>query len=961
MRNHGRPYPLALTDPQGGPDGAALHELQALARTASPAAQQALADLLLAAGQLPQEQAQRLAAEKHLADLQSMVDRMVKTVGVRIRHWDQPQRALLQLAVTVDDFEVQYKGMLLRERTLNQHAIVSATDVQGTITYVNDLFCQINGMAPHELLGQNHRIIASGLHPAWFYTQMWVTISQGQTWHGEICNRSPATGRLYWVAATIVPFLDARGLPQEYISVRTDITERKNLEQTLAREQHFLANITANLGKGVMVLDRDEHCTYLNPEAEHLLGWTLQELQGQVLHEKIYFCAGQDVAADRHGCPVCMCYGMGEVTRFDVQDDLVLLHKERGAFSAAMTVSPLFENGILTGCVAVFNDITAHKRYEAELRLAKEQAEQASQARSSFLANMSHEIRTPLNAIIGFTEALLDTPLDASQRRQLTTVRQSGHALLRLLNDILDTAKLDKGAVVLEVADFSLRKLCQQLLDMQAPNAANKALALELDYPPAEPEFFRGDALRLHQVLLNLLSNAIKFTEAGSVALQVRHTGAQGLCLRVQDSGIGMTPAQLARIFAPFAQADASTTRRFGGTGLGTTIARQLVELMHGRLEVTSTPGQGSCFTVWLPLAQGQPVQPLPQASGPQLPPLRILGVDDIPENLELLQLVLRRGGHEVTLAGGGQQALALLAEQDFDLVLMDVHMPDVDGFTAVRRLRAVEAARGKARTPVIALSASVLEEDRQQARQAGMDGFAHKPLHVPRLNAEIARVLQLWPQLQAAPPADLRPGSDAVWDEAAALALWGDASRWHSALQRCLETYRTAPAQLAQCNAQGDASEVAALAHRWRGVAGNLQLVALAEALQVVEGQAQHGHAVADAALDAVAQAWQAVQQRCLALGMAEPQASAGIWVSAVPGTAPPSPLDGQAVRALAQALASLERGEWPDQGLVALAPWLPAAVLQPVAQALEHFDFERAGQLLRQYAVSSSQAAAL
>lgn len=952
MRIHGASNPRVPTAPLGGLDVAALHELQALAETASPAARQVLAGLLSAAEQLPQAQAQCLAVEKNLADLQTMVDRMVRTVGVRVKSWDQPHRALLQLAVIADDFEVQYKGMLLRERTLNQHAIVSATDVQGTITYVNDLFCQINGMAPHELLGQNHRIIASGLHPQAFYTQMWVTISQGRTWHGEICNRSPATGRLYWVAATIVPFLDVNGLPQEYISVRTDITERKNLEQTLAREQHFLANITANLGKGVMVLDRNEHCTYLNPEAEHLLGWTQQELQGQALHEKIYFCAEQDVASDHDGCPVCVCYGLGEVVSFDVQDDLVLVHKERGAFSAAMTVSPLFENGILTGCVAVFHDITEHKRYEAELRQAKEQAEQASQARSSFLANMSHEIRTPLNAIIGFTEALLDTPLDASQQRQLTTVRQSGHALLHLLNDILDTAKLDKGAVVLEVADFSLRKLCRQLLDMQAPNAAKKALALGLDYPPGEPEFFRGDALRLHQVLLNLLSNAVKFTETGTVTLQVRHTGAQGLCLRIQDTGIGMTPAQVARIFAPFAQADASTTRRFGGTGLGTTIAHELVELMHGRLEVTSTPGEGSCFTVWLPLAQGQPVQSLPQATGPQLPPLRILGVDDIAENLDLLDLVLRRAGHQVTLASGGQQALALLAGQDFDLVLMDVHMPDVDGFTAVRRLRATEAAQGKARTPVIALSASVLEEDRQQALQAGMDGFAHKPLHVPRLNTEIARVLHLWPQMDTIrTPAGTHPG-DAVWDEAGALALWGDVRHWHTALQRCLDTYCTAPAQLVQCNAQGDAPGVAALAHRWRGVAGNLHLVALAAALHAVEEQAQHGHSVTVAALEAVAHAWQAVQQRCEARGIAAAASS--------DTDAPLAAMPLEAPQALAQALAGLERGELPEQGLAALASWLPATVLQSVTQALEHFDFERAGQLLRQYAASSSQAAA-
>ena len=930
----------------------ALAQLHRLAQTAGPEVQHALAQLVAAAQQQAHLHAQHTQVQNNLADLQAMLNRMLQPLGLHIKNWQDPAQALLQLRVIADDFEVQYRAMLLRERTLNQHAIVSATDVHGTITYVNDLFCEINGMAPHQLLGKNHRIIASGIHPRAFYTGMWEAISQGHTWHGEICNRSPVTGQAYWVAATIVPFLDANGLPKEYISVRTDITKRKKLEQELAHERSFLESITANLGKGVMVLDREERCTFLNPEAERLFGWTLAQLKGQPLHGQMYFCAGQAEGEDAPACPVCLCYALQECVSFDMQDDLVLVHKERGSFPAAMTVSPLFEDGVLTGCIAVFHDITQHKRHEAELRQAKEQAEQASQARSSFLANMSHEIRTPLNAILGFTEALLDTPLNPQQQRQLTTVRQSGRTLLGLLNDILDTAKLEKGALQLEVRDFSLRQLCQQLVDMLSLEAGKKALSLYLDYPPEEPEFFQGDALRIHQVLLNLLSNAIKFTAIGSVTLHVRQGPEQWLHVQVQDTGIGMTAEQLSRVFTPFAQADTSTTRRFGGTGLGTTIARQLVELMHGRLQVSSIPNQGTCFTVCLPLPPGQPVAATPMLASVALPPLRILAVDDVPENLELLQLVLARDGHQVTLASGGQAALALLKAQAFDVVLLDLHMPDIDGFAVTTQWRAWQAQQGQAPTPVIALSASVLLQDRQQAFDVGMNGFAQKPLSVPCLQAEIARVLHLdapaaplAPLLPLAPAAATAPAASAppaaVCDEAAALALWGSRAQWQGALQRSMAQFPAVLAQLQALHAAAQMADVAALAHRWRGVAGNLQLPALAQALHAVESSAQQGHPLPAAAWSALAQAWQQVQAL---LAVTEEKDSLGRLNSIGNNEL----LTDEMIIGMREMLLNLERSEYPD--LSRLAACLPPSLLPQLTQALDHFDFSRASALLRE-----------
>lgn len=753
------------------------------------------------------------------------------------------------------------------------------------------------------------------------------------------------------------------GLPQQYISARTEITAQKKLEQALARERHFLANITRHMGKGVMVLDKDEHCTFVNPEAERLLGWNLEQLQGHILHEKVYICDSEGSGSVE--CPVCRSYRTGEVVKLDEQDDLVLRRQDGQAFPSAMTVSPFFEDGQLAGSVAVFHDITESKRHEAALRKAKEQAEQASQARSNFLANMSHEIRTPMNAIIGFSEALLDTPLDASQRRQLQTVYQSGRSLLSLLNDILDTAKLDKGAMVLEVSDFSLRQLCQHVVDTLRINANRKGLQLIVDYPQDLPEYFRGDALRLQQVLLNLLSNAVKFTERGQVSLIVHYSSDTGLQVQVQDSGIGMTPEQIERIFDPFAQADVSTTRRFGGTGLGTTIARQLVELMQGDIGVSSRLGQGSTFSVNLPsMPLGSAVQMKHHqtAATPALPKLRILAVDDMAENLELLQLVLGRAGHEVTLAQGGVQAIRTFTQmqaQDpaFDVVLMDLQMPEVDGFTAVEQMRAWEQQQQRKPVPVIALSASVLEEDRQRAVDAGMNGFAFKPLTLPDLYGEIQRILGLeQPVTEVQNSVSVATGTSTndtlVLDWERALQQWGDAKTLQGALRRFLTTADVPLQSLHEVCSQGQWQALAAEAHRLRGVAGNLALPALQVLLGQLERAAQMSDAhKARACLQALPNAWQAAQHAFERYAQPTP-ASAAAAVEHDLAAAQQATCDAQG-QALVEGLCkALECGELPEQALLdQLAQALPASTHGAVLEAIDCFDFTRACALLQQW----------
>ncbi|QPF75952.1 response regulator [Roseateles sp. DAIF2] len=614
------------------------------------------------------------------------------------------------------------------------------------------------------------------------------------------------------------------------------------------------------------------------------------------------------------------------------------------------------ESGALGLIDGVILDISEAKRLQLDLQEAKGRAEAAAAAKSAFLANMSHEIRTPMNAVLGFTELLLDTTLSESQRKHLNTVRGSARSLLGLLNDILDTAKLDKGAVELERRDFSLRAVCEQTLASLRLAAERKGLELRLDYPAEAPQFFQGDALRVQQVLVNLVGNAIKFTERGSVTLRLRIDAADGAVhLAVIDTGIGIAPDRLERIFDAFAQADASTTRRFGGTGLGTTISRQLVERMGGRIRVESQIGAGSCFHVHLPLPPGAPVAAVVETpdAATTLPPLRLLVADDVAQNGELMQLLLGRDGHRVRLVGDGLQALQAFGEEEFDAVLMDVHMPELDGLGATRRIRKFELSEARPRTPIIALTASVLEEDRQAALAAGMDGFAAKPVEPARLRAELARVLGLSPGAASGAALAMPSAQQELVDIDCeqGLQLWGSAGAWQRALRRFAVEQRDGAARLLALLHAREWLEARALVHRWRGVAGSLALPRLLAATLPLEEALRQGRQEPE--LSALGEALAGALREVLA-AIAE-QAAAG------PASAP-APLEAMppvAPASLDRLERALQHGELDDAAFAELQQHLGQARCAALAEALDQFDFEaalRALQALKQAAGSSS-----
>jgi PAS domain S-box-containing protein len=402
----------------------------------------------------------------------------------------------------------------------------------------------------------------------------------------------------------------------------------------------------------------------------------------------------------------------------------------------------------------VARDVTERLAFEAELSAAKAAAEAANRAKSDFLANMSHEIRTPLNGVIGVAGALARTELTAAQREMVTLIERSGVTLERLVSDILDISKIEAGQLVIENRVFDLRAELDPLIDMFRLRAQAKALGFGASWTGAAHGAFLGDSVRLKQVVANLLSNAVKFTDRGEVriAIAVRPPAADGpaiLAIEVEDTGVGFDAAFAETLFERFSQADASITRRFGGTGLGLAITRALVELMGGGIEAVSTPGEGSRFRLDLPLtpqgAAGGPAAPTATDASldiGRLTGLKVLLAEDHPVNRQVIQLILGPLGVELTMAETGAEAVAAYAGATFDLVLMDMQMPVMDGLAATRAIRAHEAQAGDGRIPIAMLSANALRHHRADAVEAGADRHLAKPITAESLIAGVLALL---------------------------------------------------------------------------------------------------------------------------------------------------------------------------------------------------------------------------
>ncbi|MCV2352929.1 PAS domain S-box protein [Paucibacter sp. B2R-40] len=756
-----------------------------------------------------------------------------------------------------------------------------------------------------------------------------------------------------------------------------DVTEQKANEQRL----RMLSMAIEQSPESIFITDLDTRIEYVNQAFVDSSGYSREELLGQ---KPSILKSGHTPDAVYAGLWAAL--NQGQIWKGELSNR----RKDGSEYAEFAIITPIYQaDGKLTHYVALKEDITERKRIgeelnqhrhhleelvvdrTSELALARQTAEAANLAKSSFLAHMSHEIRTPMNAIIGLTHLLRRDEPRPGQLLRLKKIDVAAAHLLATINDILDVSKIEAGRLTLEQRDFHLDALLDQVYSMMADQAHAKSLQLSMERGEGTPDWLRGDQTRLRQALLNFVGNALKFTDQGRISVRVQLAQAaqaapdEAVLLRfeVQDSGIGIPAQELGSLFQAFQQADSSITRKYGGTGLGLTITQLLARLMGGEAGAQSEPGLGSTFWFTARLARGEPQLALPilgaaseleQALRSQHGGARILLVDDVEINLELGRLLLEGCGLQVDLARNGREAVEAVAREAYDLVLMDMQMPEMDGLTAARAIRRLPA---RAKLPVLAVTANVFEEDRQSCLAAGMNDFVPKPVEPRQLYAALLKwlpakgqigepaVTQARPDTPSGPNAKLSQALQALGeldglDHQHGLQVWRDAQLYGRHLKLFAAEHQELLTQL-----QADRNNAPALLHKVKGSAGNLGLSRLARLCAEAESAL-----LADPATEilwpplqtALQQAWQSIE--CFGAAV-----SASCEAGA-PALATPALESAQGRAQLQAGLKDLlkkldaDTPELVEPLLAQLATGLPAAYLQPIRSAVESFDFRAA-----------------
>jgi PAS domain S-box-containing protein len=651
----------------------------------------------------------------------------------------------------VDEHEVQLKAGALQRAIFNSANFSSiATDAKGVIQIFNvgaermlgyTAAEVMNKITPADISDRQEMIarakalsielattITPGFEALVFKASRGIEDIYELTYVRKDGSRFPAV-------VSVTALRDAQDAIIGYLLIGTDNTarklveaEQKKLDQRLRDQQFYTRSLIESNIDALMTTDPSGIITDVNKQMEALTGCTRDELIGAPF--KGYF-----TDPDRAEAGIKLVLTERKVTDYE----LTACARDGKQTVVSYNATTFYDRGrTLQGVFAAARDVTERKRVEAELQQAKAMAETASQTKSDFLASMSHEIRTPMNAIMGIADLLAKTPLSSEQEKYVQIVRRASDNLLNLINDILDLSKVEASQLELERTGFSLQDLLEKVREMVAVRAHEKGLALVFEIAPEVPSDLVGDCTRLRQVLLNWLGNAVKFTEVGKVALRVtpdaESSVAGALRFTISDTGIGIPDEKLGAVFERFTQADSSTTRRYGGSGLGLTISKRLVELMGGCIRVESSVGNGSVFSFAVPLElwsgstrrAAVPVGKGPEAS---LPALHILLVEDSPDNRTITVAYLQDTPYRIEIAENGAVAYQKFIAGHYDLVLMDRQMPVMDGLTATRAIRAWERVNYRPLTPIIALTASALKGDREQCVAAGCTAYLTKPI----------------------------------------------------------------------------------------------------------------------------------------------------------------------------------------------------------------------------------------
>jgi two-component system, sensor histidine kinase and response regulator len=615
---------------------------------------------------------------------------------------------------------------------------VIITDAQFIVRVWNDAAENLYGWKASEVVGRNGVTLLQTEFPGCDKAERLRAIAETGYFRGE-CVQACKDGTRVHVEADSTVLKNDQGETTGYLSVNRDITERKQTEAVIAEQKQFLSVLTDSLPGPVGFWNQDQRCGFANQayrewfgiEPKELIGLHMSDLLGEEVHRK--------------NLPFVLGALRGQGCRFE----RTIIGKGGRERHCQVEYVPHRQNGEVLGFFVLAFDVTQQKRTEEQLRLAKDAAENANQAKGEFLATMSHEIRTPMNGVLGMVHALADTPLNTSQSDLVNTLRESGDHLLCIINDILDFTKIEAGRLDVALSACNALSITDEAIETFKHQALSKKLTLAWKEKPALPVAVFADRDRLKQVLLNLVGNAIKFTEAGGITIGISASRGK-VRIEVNDTGVGIAPGKKNLIFERFSQADASSTRRFGGTGLGLAISKRLIELMGGSIGFDSVPGKGSTFwcelpassqaaipetSSWVPVSPAKAIGPMriQDPADTQTKPLRVLLAEDNAVNQKVAVLMLRKLGCAVEIACDGHEAVALAKSRPFDLVLMDCQMPHLDGFAATQAIREWESQQAD-QTPgrrllVVALTAGAMHDERASCFAVGMDGFMAKPI----------------------------------------------------------------------------------------------------------------------------------------------------------------------------------------------------------------------------------------